>query len=403
MSNRPFFSVIVACYNPRKYLTKLLVSIVNQHLPNDIELILVDDHSPEDYGMIVDGFRSMINIVQIETTNDLHTPGNTRQHGVNAATGEWICFLDQDDEFYPDSLIVVKDTIEKTKEQFYCISDFNEVDMEDKVIRTYKTCLSWCHGKFYNLDNFWKKFGIEFRPDLISHEDIYICSTCNSIISFLQPYAPTYAEVFTYKWHANPESLTHKKYVEEAGEHTFLEFLFGDYIKSTAMVYLDQYMRKNVTKEYAISSCISVLTHCYFYMMGFMFRQPETYIKRNIYRCHKLYKLMKDMLGINKDDIYTILAMNDAAEYMRVRHSAEIGSGPCIYCKTLMDWLDWIDSEEAIKLVEEAVTMEVVDDIYFQGEIPKTIFANLSTPENRYFGYEDTEQFANNEEDFGEE
>ena len=74
MDHRPFFSVIVACYNPKKYITKLLLSIVSQHLPNDIELILVDDHSTEDYGMIVDGFKDLINIVEIETTNDIHTP-----------------------------------------------------------------------------------------------------------------------------------------------------------------------------------------------------------------------------------------------------------------------------------------------------------------------------------------
>lgn len=391
MDHRPFFSIIVACYNPRKYLTKLLLSIVNQHLPNDIELILVDDHSPEDYGMIVDGFRDMINIVEIETTNDIHTPGNTRQHGVNVATGEWICFLDQDDEFYPDSLIVVKDTIEKTKEQFYCISDFNEVDMQDRIIRTYKTCLSWCHGKFYNLDNFWKKFGIEFRPDLMSHEDIYICSTCNSIISFLQPYSPTYAEVFTYKWHANPESLTHKKYVEEAGNHSFLESLFGDYIKSTAMVYLDQYRKNNISKEYALVSCVNVLAHCYHYMMGFMFHDNHMYIKQNIYRSYRLLSIIKETFDITENDIYNILAANDAKEYMNTRNSAEIGSGPCIPCLTLEQWMRFIQSGDAVAIVRNALPENTMDDIYFFGEEPSRIT------------WCDSDCDKASEEDFGEE
>lgn len=347
MDHRPFFSIIVACYNPKKFITKLLVSIVNQHLPNDIELILVDDHSTEDYGMIVDGFRDMINIVEIETTNDLHTPGNTRQHGVNVATGEWICFLDQDDEYYPDSLIVVKDTIEKTGEQYYCISDFNEVEMDGSIKREYRTCLGWCHGKFYNLDNFWNKFGISFKEDLKSHEDIYICSTCNSIITFLQPYAPTYAEVVTYKWRANPESLTHKKYVEEAGTHSFLESLFGDYIESTAYVYLDHYNRKNINRDYALSSMVNVLCYCYFYMMGFMFHDPKGYIRKNIDLAFNLYDKIREVFGVDKYVIFSILAANDAKEFMSVRRSAEIGSGPCIPCMSLMQWMDFIEDNDS--------------------------------------------------------
>ena len=343
MDHRPFFSVIVACYNPKKYITKLLVSIVNQHLPNDIELILVDDHSTEDYGMIVDGFKDLINIVEIETTNDLHTPGNTRQHGVNVATGEWICFLDQDDEFYPDTLIVVKDTIERTGEKYYCISDFNEVNMDDTIKRQFRTVLGWCHGKFYNLDNFWNQFGISFKLDLKTHEDIYICSNCNAIISFLQPYNPTYAEVVTYKWRANPESLTHAKYVEEAGEHTFLEALFGDYIESTAMVYLDHYERRNITREYALGSMTNVLCYCYHYMMGFMFRDPKGYVKKNIQLSWDLYHLIQITFGVDKIDIFGILAANDAAEFNSIRQSAETGVGPHIPCMTFMQWLDFLD------------------------------------------------------------
>ena len=35
LSHRPFFSIVVACYNSSKYLDTLLTSIVNQNLRDD--------------------------------------------------------------------------------------------------------------------------------------------------------------------------------------------------------------------------------------------------------------------------------------------------------------------------------------------------------------------------------
>lgn len=47
----PFFSVIIPCYNSRKTIGRLLKSIVDQNMSNEIQVILADDHSTE-HGVI---------------------------------------------------------------------------------------------------------------------------------------------------------------------------------------------------------------------------------------------------------------------------------------------------------------------------------------------------------------
>jgi len=344
MEHRPFFSIVVACYNPRKYLSKLLLSIVNQHLPEEIEVILSDDHSTEPYDDVVEKFKKYIHIKRTITDYNF-APGNTRQKGTEIATGKWLTFADQDDEFYPDTLVKVMEHIQNNDEPYYAVADFNECKMDGTVFREFRATLGWCHAKFYNLDNMWNKFGMAFKKDFKSHEDIYICSLSNCIMNFLNNREPLHIPVVVYCWYQNPESLTHGKYQSDAGTHTFLEFLFSDYIESTAMVYLDQYAKNNIDKGYACNSAIEVICYCYFYMMGFMFHDPLGYIRENFNHAKKLLIQTKKTFEITNQDIWNVLAADDAKAYMEIYKAALVGSGPYIPSMTLMEWLNYLHED----------------------------------------------------------
>ena len=45
----PQFSIVIPCYNCKDTISNTLTSILNQHLGDKIEVILVDDCSTEDY------------------------------------------------------------------------------------------------------------------------------------------------------------------------------------------------------------------------------------------------------------------------------------------------------------------------------------------------------------------
>ena len=107
----PRFSVVVPVYKAEKYLEKCITSVLTQSF-DDIELILVDDGSPDSSGRICDSFAATDNRVKvIHQQNQGHI--TARMNGVKASTGEYILFLDSDDWFLPDAMQTANCAIER--------------------------------------------------------------------------------------------------------------------------------------------------------------------------------------------------------------------------------------------------------------------------------------------------
>jgi len=342
--NRPFFSIIIACFNPKNYLGGLLGSIVRQYLQDEIEVILSDDCSTEDYSDIVEKYRPLLNIKEIKTDYNF-APGNTREKGLEIATGKWITFIDQDDILIDDVLTLVKNIIEKEKEEYYVITDFIEVEASSmRVIREYKRPSGWNHGKFYNLDNLWRNCDIHFKKDLFSHEDIYISSTINCCLRHLN-IKPLFIDLTTYVWVLNPKSLTHIKYKKLGNDHTYFEALFKDYLESTAGVYIDRYENGFIDKDFAKQELIEVLGYTYFYIQSFIFHQPETYIRENLDICRELLVKIKELFNLNNEDIWNALAVKEGALFKAIEASASIGAGSYIPKQTLEGYLNYLHKD----------------------------------------------------------
>lgn len=88
-------SVIVPVYNVSKYLKECVESIIHQDY-NDYEVILVDDGSTDNSGLICNEYATKYpNIKVIHKQN--RGLSSARNTGVNFAQGEWIVFVDSDD------------------------------------------------------------------------------------------------------------------------------------------------------------------------------------------------------------------------------------------------------------------------------------------------------------------
>jgi len=93
-------SIIVPVYNVEKYIHQCVDSIINQTYKN-IEIILVDDGSPDNCGKICDEYAekdSRIKVIHKENGG----LSDARNHGIDAANGEWLMFVDSDDYILPD-------------------------------------------------------------------------------------------------------------------------------------------------------------------------------------------------------------------------------------------------------------------------------------------------------------
>ena len=93
-------SVIVPVYNVAGELQRCLDSILAQTV-DDLEIIAVDDGSTDDSGLILDRYaEDHANLRVIHKENGGVT--SARLRGVAEARGEWIGFVDGDDEIEPD-------------------------------------------------------------------------------------------------------------------------------------------------------------------------------------------------------------------------------------------------------------------------------------------------------------
>ena len=97
----PKISVIIPVYNVSQYLHRCVDSVINQTY-SDLEIILVDDGSPDDCPIICDEYSKKDARVKV-----IHKPNgglsSARNAGLDIATGEYVGFVDSDDWIEEDT------------------------------------------------------------------------------------------------------------------------------------------------------------------------------------------------------------------------------------------------------------------------------------------------------------
>lgn len=97
------FSIILPIYNVEKYLSACIDSILNQTF-NDFEVILVDDGSPDKCPEICDDYARKDERIKV-----IHKPNggqaDARNVGLEAAQGDYICYIDSDDYLANDGVL----------------------------------------------------------------------------------------------------------------------------------------------------------------------------------------------------------------------------------------------------------------------------------------------------------
>lgn len=110
---KPLISIIVPVYKVEAYLQKCLDSIVNQTYQN-LEIILVDDGSPDNCGVICDeyaGKDGRIKVIHKENGG----LSSARNAALKIAAGDYIGFVDSDDWVEPDMFGYLSEGMQKHK------------------------------------------------------------------------------------------------------------------------------------------------------------------------------------------------------------------------------------------------------------------------------------------------
>lgn len=95
MENSPLVSVIIPVYKVEAYLDRCVSSVLNQTYKN-IEIILVDDGSPDNCGVMCDNYQDKDNRIKVvhKVNGGL---SSARNAGISIAKGDYLSFVDSDD------------------------------------------------------------------------------------------------------------------------------------------------------------------------------------------------------------------------------------------------------------------------------------------------------------------
>ncbi|MFG3032950.1 CDP-glycerol glycerophosphotransferase family protein [Streptomyces sp. NPDC048253] len=130
----PRFSVIVPAYKVQAYLHECLESVLSQSFA-DLELIVVDDRSPDACGEIIDEFAARDTRVRAVHLPENVGLGQARNAGLERATGDYLLFLDSDDTLTPDALRAIADRVRETDEPDVLVYDYASTYWSGETVR----------------------------------------------------------------------------------------------------------------------------------------------------------------------------------------------------------------------------------------------------------------------------
>ena len=106
----PLVSVIIPCYKQAHLLPQAIQSCIDQTFPN-IEIIVVDDGSPDDVPLNISSFKSRVKLIR-QPNMGLSAARNT---GIRHAEGDFLKFLDADDWLLPECIDLQVKSIQNLK------------------------------------------------------------------------------------------------------------------------------------------------------------------------------------------------------------------------------------------------------------------------------------------------
>lgn len=219
---RPLLSVIVPVYKAEQYIDRCINSILNQTLKS-LELILVDDGSPDNSGAICDEYAKKDARVKV-----IHKENGgvcaARNAGLDHAIGDYISFVDSDDYLESNALEILYFDIVAHKADVCCalmVGDSNQ-DANNLENGLYEVWRGKDAIKNALLDNrfTYSSCAKLFKRDLIGntrfeegrkiHEDSFFVFCC-----FLKQPTVVVKNVGLYNYFNNPDSASHAEFSEK--------------------------------------------------------------------------------------------------------------------------------------------------------------------------------------------
>lgn len=173
--NKKLVSIIVPIYNVEKYIKTTVESLMAQNY-KDIQIILVDDGSPDNSAKIIDDLSKKDNRINI-----IHKKNggvsSARNEGLKVAKGDYIMFVDGDDWVEDNYVEYFVELIEKSNCDIAMnrnnFSKYNKKSKNNSYEITAEKAIEWIYlGKLFVA--VWNKI---YKSSIIKKNNIYFDET----------------------------------------------------------------------------------------------------------------------------------------------------------------------------------------------------------------------------------
>ena len=127
----PIVSIIIPSYNHDKFISKSVISVINQTYTN-IELIVIDDGSNDNSSKVLKELQLKFGFILIFQKN--HGIAFTLNRGIKEfATGKYVSICSSDDYYHPEKIEKQVKYLEEYSDIPMCYSMIEEVELDGRI------------------------------------------------------------------------------------------------------------------------------------------------------------------------------------------------------------------------------------------------------------------------------
>lgn len=255
---RPLISVIVPVYNVEDYLERCLDSLLMQTYPK-VEILLVDDASRDKSASICDAYAARNQWVQVVHLPKNRGPSAARNQGILQAQGEYISFVDADDQVEKELLEKLYKSLTEAGAQISaCGADSIELKEGPAAVygrREAVCCLA--RGFPFNLVPWGKLYSASLVKDNLFREDIFYSEDLLFVYSVLKQVSRvSYRPDILYHYTRRDGSQMHSG----ASERKLTAFMAQDFVCREAELYFPEAAGDFHLLALEANRCLAVLT-----------------------------------------------------------------------------------------------------------------------------------------------
>lgn len=340
-------SVVIPVWNTKETsLRQCLYSIICQDYKN-VEIIIIDDCSDKvNYDNLIQSIKNEIkklgfNIEIKYFRNEKNSgPGYSRKIGLEKISGEYVTFVDSDDElFSKESFTVLIKKFDENK-KLKLVSGLAREQLRDGSCVDHARNFIWVFGKLIKSE-FLRENNITFN-DSYSNEDNAFNTLCRMV---MEDDECLFVEDIVYFWKYEKESITRRD------NHAYYFWSIEFYLENMIWVYNECVKRNIQHKECVINQMIAVYIRCYFYAIEIMYIKNQKEITdlfkwiRNFYNCV--------FSKIETDELFSFKRLNDI--YLNMAKSSVKTFTQNIINISFPEFLEFVKSNKEFDKIQRVI------------------------------------------------